>query len=420
MSDAVNLSMSALAALLYALTYLTFVYLLRYPRNWAPPGWQPSTTSGALFLFTVGAVSLSPDSVDSFAMVTLSLLMATLFYIIAAPAIAFQPASRLTEYLAKSGGCLELILSGPAILVALSTTNTKLQSVIAMAAFIEIAWFLRQQVNNRFSRNYPLNEADLLVLSRQANGNLIDFKRAHNIRELDISSEGVSWNGCGKRTAACPFNLYVNRLGLNTAPCCREHMKDLVTHVANWLTKVDAVHWLEGGTLLGAIRENGALLDWEDDVDISVLLTDDLTWDSLVKELTERGAKDDFFVDPFPRQGFISVSYDHPRPWPLRWERNRMRGEIRADIAVYRQAISHGENVLERCSKKGQMPATQNGQFGVPESVVLPTEAVDFIGGRFPAPSQPEVYLKTLYGDFRKVEYTYVDPTAAKTRAEVS
>ena len=95
-----------------------------------------------------------------------------------------------------------------------------------------------------------------------------------------------------------------------------------------------------------------------------------------------------------------------------------MRGEVRTDIAVYRRAISNGENVLERGSKKGIMPLTQNGKFGLRENIVLPTENIDFIGGRFSCPNQPEAYLRTLYGDYEKVEYTYVDPAAAKLRAE--
>lgn len=417
MFDVMNLSMPVLAALCYALTYLTFVYLLRYPRNWLTPSLRSSVVSGTLFLLTIGFISFSAKGLDVSALATSSLLVVALFYVIAAPAIAFQPASRLTEYLAKNGGFVELALAVPAILAFLMTTNTKLQSVILMAAFIEITWFTRQRFNEQGRQNYLLNEADLLVLNTQAGDSLIDFKKTHKIRELNISSEGASWTGCGKQTAACPFNLYVNRLGLNTAPCCRDHMKDLVNHVANSLTRIDAVHWLEGGTLLGAVRDNGALLAWEDDVDISVLLTDEITWKRVAAGLTEQGAKEGFFVDLFPHQGLISISYDQPRPWPIRWERNRMRGEVRADIAVYRRAISNSKNVLERGSKKGIMPVTQNGKFGVLESIVLPTEFVDFIGGRFSCPSQPEAYLHTLYGDYEKVEYTYVDPEAAKLRA---
>jgi phosphorylcholine metabolism protein LicD len=49
------------------------------------------------------------------------------------------------------------------------------------------------------------------------------------------------------------------------------------------------MHWLEGGSLLGAVRENGNLLAWKDDVDISFLLDDKTTWPTITKALSGRG-----------------------------------------------------------------------------------------------------------------------------------
>ena len=134
---------------------------------------------------------------------------------------------------------------------------------------------------------------------------------------------------------------------------------------------------------------------------------------------TERGARDGYFVDLFEKKGFISISFDPPQPWPFRWERNRFRGEIRTDIAIYREAISHGEAVLERRSHKGAMPATESGGYGVPRKIILPTSTLPFLDGVFACPNQPEAYLHMLYGDFRKVEYTYVDSGPAKARARI-
>ena len=108
------------------------------------------------------------------------------------------------------------------------------------------------------------------------------FARRHGIGELMLSGGTVAWRGCDKTTSPCPFNLYVNRLGLNTAPCCRERMKELCYAVGTWLEEMELVYWLEGGTLLGAVRENGELLPWEDDIDVSVLVNDDSAWDALV------------------------------------------------------------------------------------------------------------------------------------------
>jgi hypothetical protein len=167
------------------------------------------------------------------------------------------------------------------------------------------------------------------------------------------------------------------------------------------------------------VRERGALLDWEDDIDMSVLLDGDMTWERLAAGLTERGARDGYFVDLFEKQGFVSISFDPPKRWPFRWERNRLRGEIRADIMIYRRAISHGEAVLERRSHKGAMLATESGGYGVPQEIVLPTSTVPFLGRDVACPNQTEAYLRMLYGDFKKTEYTYVDAGPAKARAQI-
>ncbi len=416
----VNQLIAALVApALYVATYLSFVHLLKYPRNWHLPSLSASLVTAALAILTVSQVSLAPEGVDLAALAVLAGFLVVLSYLMAAPAIAFRPASPLVEFLAKHGDYSGLLLSGPTLLASLAIPNSKLHAVMVVAFAIELSWFLRLRWADRKRQLYVLNDTDLSVLKTQAKGDLEAFRRCHGMSELILSQEPASWRGCGKRTAPCPFNFYVNRLGLNTAPCCREHMKQLSHHIAAGLDKIGAVYWLEGGSLLGAVRENGALLDWEDDVDISVLLDDKMTWDRLSTGLAAHGAREGFYVDVFKNRGFISVSFDMPKPWPLRWERNRLRGEIRADIAIYRKAISHGEDVIERRSHKGALPTTESGYYGVPLEVLLPTSKIPFADGSFSCPNQPEKYLQLMYGDFRKIEYTYLDVEAAKTRTSI-
>lgn len=413
-----------IASVLYIMTYLSFVRLLRYPRCWYPPSLPASLITGVLAVLTVMLASLSPDGLDRAALVVSFGFIVVLFYVIAAPAIAFWPtsgwATRAVEFLAKHGDYAGLWLLGPAFLTGLAISNLNLQAFLATAMAIELTWFLRQLWARRQQRRlYPLNNNDLSVLETQAKGDLAAFRRRHGIRELTLSKDTVGWKGCGKGTPACPFNLYVNRLGLNTSPCCRDHIKDLSHYVADCLVEMGVVHWLEGGSLLGAVRENGGILDWEDDIDISVLLDDDITWEHLATGLAKRGARDRYFVDLFEKKGFISVSFDPPNQWPFRWDRYRQRGEIRTDIAVYRRVINYGERVLERQSHKGAMPATESGGYGVPQEIILPTSTVPFLGRKIACPNQAEAYLRILYGDFKKIEYTYVDAVAAKARASI-
>jgi len=408
-----------IASALYLATYLSFIRLLRYPRNWQLPSLPESLVTGALAVLTVAAVSLSPDGIDRPALALTAGFVVVMFYIIGAPAIAFRPASPLVELFAKHSDYAGLLLLGPALVVGLAIPNIKLHAILATVMAVELSWFLRQHWARRRRQQYVLSDRDLSVLETQAKGNLAAFRRRHIISELDLSNGAVSWRGCGKLTPPCPFNLYVNHLGLNTAPCCREHMKDLSHYAATCLGEMGVVHWLEGGSLLGAVREKGALLDWEDDIDLSVLLDEDMTWERLASGLAERGARDGYYVDLFKKKDFVSISFDPPKRWPFRWERNRLRGEIRADVAIYHRAIRHGQAVLERRSPKGAIPATENGACGLPEEIVLPTSTMPFLGGDFSCPNQTEAYLRMMYGDFEKIEYTYVATGPAKARARI-
>ena len=407
-----------IAAALYMATYLSFLRLLRYPRNWILPTLPASLATAGLAAITVAQVSVSSDGLDLMALVVMAGFIAVLFGIIAAPAVDFRPGTRpAIGFLAKHGDYAGLCMLGPALVAGYVVPNVKLQGVLAVALVIEMAWFLRHRWRDG-RRLYPLGDHDLLVLKTQAKGDLEGFVRRHGIRELVLSDGAAGWLGCGKETLPCPFNLYLKRLGLNTAPCCREHMKDLCYYVASCLRDMGVVHWLDGGSLLGAVREGGKLLAWEDDIDISVLLDGDTTWESLVTAIAERGAQDGYFIDVFKEKGYITISYDPPRSWPFHWERNRMRGEIRLDLVAFRHAVSHGRPVLERRSHKGAMPLTESGSYGVPREIVLPTSTIDFLGGNVACPNKPETYLRVLYGDFKEVEYTFVNAAAAETRRQ--
>jgi len=409
----------SIAAVLYLAAYLSFVRTLRFPRNWLRPSlatWLPAV---ALSIVMLMYVSLSNDGVDAAALWLSATFVGVLFTIIAAPAIAFRPASPLIELLARHGNYAGLWMLVPAALAAYAIPNARLHGILAAAMAIELAWYLQRRWADRRRRPLRIQDRDLAVLETQAKGDLEDFARQHGISELVVSGGAVAWRGCDKTTSPCPLNLYVNRLGLNTAPCCRARMKDLCHAVGNWLEEMGIVHWLEGGTLLGAVRENGALLPWEDDVDISVLIADDSAWDSLVAGVTARSHRDGYFVDAFERWGFIAISHASPRAAPMRWENYRLRGEVRLDLTVYRHAISRGEPVLERRPPKGGMQATDSGCYGIARDLVLPTSTIAFLGREFACPSRPEDYLRVLYGDFNQIVYSYVDTGPAEARRDL-
>jgi len=409
-----------IAASFYVVTYFSFIRLLRYWRNWYPPTRSSSLMTAGLALVTVAYISISPQGLSLLALALAAGFIACLFGIIAAPAIAFEPGAPrpVVEFLAKHGEYAGLWMIPPAIIAGYVLPDARLLGLLVAAVAIELAWFLRRRGAAR--RSYPIDARDLLVLQTQAVGNVAKFAKQHTIRELEISSDGgVSWLGCTKTSLPCPLNHYIHRLGLNTPPCCREHIAELGHFVTGCLRDMGAIHWIDGGTLLGAVREDGALLAWEDDIDISILIDGDTTWETLCTTISRRGAEDGYYIDIFEDSSYLTVSYDRPQSWPFRWERNRMRGEIRLDLVIYRLATDSGQPVLERQLLKGAMPVMQSGWHGVPKEIVLPTSTINFLGSDVPCPNQPEAFLEILYGDFRTVELTYVDKDAAKLRADL-
>ena len=412
-----------MAAALYVVTYLSLVHLLRYPRQWLRPPSPALLTTAGLATVLVAYISFSTDGLDIATLAVSASFLAVLLLLIAAPAIELNHAAgfapRPIKYLARHGDYSGLWMLLPALVISFTLTDVKLLAFLVTALLIETWWFLRHWLADRHRRLYPIEDHDLAVLRAQAQGDIKGFAQRHGIRELVVSDDAVAWRGCNKATRPCPFNLYVNRLGLNTAPCCREHMQTLSRYVTSCLTEMNLPHWLDGGTLLGAVRENGGLLAWEDDIDIAVYLDDTTTWHSFVAGFAERGTKDGYTVEVFKKRGYLSISFNSPGRWPFHWERNRMRGEIRLDLVVYRLSQSYGEWVLERRLKKGTMPLTESGVYGVPRDMVLPVSKINFLGGEMGCPNQPQAYLRVLYGDYDKPDYTYVATASATTRQRV-
>ncbi|HAU83612.1 MAG TPA: hypothetical protein DCW39_06350, partial [Betaproteobacteria bacterium] len=290
-----------IGSLLYLLTYASFLNLLKYPRNWILPSASSTFVTVMLAIITVAFVSISSikSSVgpDFSSMLFLSGFILVLFGIIASPAIDFNPGSRrVVEFLANYGVSAGLWMLLPAVIGAYAFPEARIHGVLAAAIAVELSWYFRYRWTDK-RRSYSLEKHDTLVLNAQAKGNIQTFSKLHGISELAFSADGIEWNGCNKNTPPCPFNLYTNKLGLNTAPCCREHMKDLAYYVSSCLKDMKVDHWLEGGSLLGAVRDNGNLLAWEDDVDISFLIDDKSTWSSIAKVLSDRGKKDGYYVD---------------------------------------------------------------------------------------------------------------------------
>ncbi|NXC45733.1 FKRP protein, partial [Penelope pileata] len=97
--------------------------------------------------------------------------------------------------------------------------------------------------------------------------------------KLEVLEDGRQrWYGCTKETARCfgtvhaqtPQYLFQGRW---TPPCCLRALRETARHVASALEDAGVRYWLEGGSLLGAVRL-GDVIPWDYDVDFGIYRQD--------------------------------------------------------------------------------------------------------------------------------------------------
>ncbi|KAK2585477.1 hypothetical protein KPH14_010134 [Odynerus spinipes] len=94
------------------------------------------------------------------------------------------------------------------------------------------------------------------------------------IKKVIRASTFIEWYGCSRETSRCfgsvingiPSYLYQNRY---TPPCCLAGLRKVAHHVFDKLEEVGIRFWLEGTSLLGAMR-NGDILPWDHEVQIGI------------------------------------------------------------------------------------------------------------------------------------------------------
>lgn len=228
----------------------------------------------------------------------------------------------------------------------------------------------------------------------------------------------------------------------------REHqlrLLDLLVEFDSVCTRLGITWWIDSGTLLGAVR-HGGFIPWDDDLDVCVLASDYRKIRKLLSahlsspyalDCSKRGQTrlSPRFIDTgqsvlrhdpltgAPREEKLWIDTFMLRPGCLRLKRaidplygrcvRRINGSIRdgalkriaaymlfpamwvaKGLAIIIGKLFHRKNLLH--------------DFGVPfYSVrrvedIFPLGTISFEGKQFPAPADPDSYLRRIYGDYTK------------------
>lgn len=106
----------------------------------------------------------------------------------------------------------------------------------------------------------------------------VDLYNRFGIKKVHQAGGEIRWYGCDRDTSRCfgtvvddtPEYLYRGRW---TPPCCLENLRKTARYVFRILDLCHVRYWLEGGSLLGAVR-NHDIIPWDYDVDIGIYQDD--------------------------------------------------------------------------------------------------------------------------------------------------
>ncbi|NXH48140.1 FKRP protein, partial [Dicaeum eximium] len=192
------------------------------------------------------------------------------------------------------------------------------------------------------------------------------------------------WHGCDKDTPRCFGSIAAQTpqyllAGRWTPPCCLRALRATARHVLAQLEEAGVRHWLEGGSLLGAVRL-GDLIPWDYDVDVG-LYRDDVPkcrWLAAVAAtgrpvedpqgfFWEKAAEGEFFRVHFSRTNRLHVDL-----WPF---------YARAGAVMTKDTwLGHRQDV----------------EF--PERFLVPLGSVPFAGVMAKAPNDPRAFLELKFG----------------------
>lgn len=248
-------------------------------------------------------------------------------------------------------------------------------------------------------------------------------------------------------------NRYLEEFNKRNLRACQLKQLSILEEIDKICRRNSISYWLDGGTLLGAVR-HGGFIPWDDDIDIA-MRTEDL---KRFAEVTPKELSDDLFlqtkltdpeveapitkvrdmnsfyveagdnfaagyqkglyVDIFPFEDYPSVSKKFVKRVALgisksysilhKAHRYSLRAAAElvwfgAQYAVYRCMWKAATAIKPTDTYIGNIPV--NNGYGIMhrKDSVFPLTEITFEGKRFLGPSNPDAYLRDLYRNYMEI-----------------
>jgi hypothetical protein len=158
--------------------------------------------------------------------------------------------------------------------------------------------------------------------------------------------------------------------------CCTEHLLEMIGFTSDLLTRHGIVHWLDYGTLLGAVRE-GQLIPWDGDADFSILQRDEEAVLALEGEFEAAGHHVERPGLWRGHRGVIRIRYSKIN-----------RGQL--DLFMWQQR----DGMLQPLEGGEEAWPGMASRVAFPERFIAPLGEVTLDGRSFPAPTAVEEFLR--------------------------
>lgn len=245
-------------------------------------------------------------------------------------------------------------------------------------------------------------------------------------------------------------------MALNITEYKRRKLRDCQLKQISMLEEIDRIcrkysidYWIDGGSLLGAVR-HGGFIPWDDDIDIAMTQKDvqrfckvavDELPENLVLQKTKKNvatyavlklrdlnsfyiAKDDDLNQPYPKGVFVDIFpfINYPSAGK-RWIKFVSKGVCASNSILTKPHYYSLYNTLAfvyflcryalcrvlwsvtlclRPRNKYMSNILKNNWYGImhKKDSIFPTREIVFEGRTFRAPANPDAYLRDLYGDY--------------------